>query len=108
MIMAYLILTARRIISASRRACTTGLTRESLAMPKNIFEYIFQQQKGRRPFALATVEEVCEFMPRPYCPRRRCGSWATGGWRNLAIIISLLNLTCQQLTGAAIVASILT
>ena len=30
-----------------------------------------------------------------------------GGWRKLAIIISLLNLTFQQLTGAAIVVSIL-
>ena len=76
-------------------------------MSKSIFEYIVQQQKDRRPFALATVEEVCVFMSRPYCPRRRCGSWATGGRRNLAIFTSLLNLTCQQLTGAAIVISIL-
>ena len=27
-------------------------------MPKSIFEYIVQQQKGRRPFALATVIET--------------------------------------------------
>ena len=76
-------------------------------MPESIFEYIVQQQKDRRPFALATVEAVCVFISRLSCPRRRSGSWATGGRRNLAIFTSLLNLTFQQLTGAAIVISIL-
>ena len=55
-------------------------------MPKSIFEYIVQQQKDRRPFAVATVIE-------------------TRG--SVSARTAAKALTFQQLTGAAIVVSIL-
>ena len=55
-------------------------------MPKSIFEYIVQQQKDRRPFALASVIE-------------------TRG--SVSARTAAKALTFQQLTGAAIVVSIL-
>ena len=55
-------------------------------MPKRVFEYIVQQQKGRRPFAVATVIE-------------------TRG--SVSARTAAKALIFQQLTGAAIVVSIL-